>query len=56
MNRYAIISDAVVSNVIIWDGVAEWTPPNGTTVVELTVDEYCEAGMAYDSKLVPRFS
>lgn len=56
MNRYAIISDGIVSNVIVWDGVTEWQPPDGTTLVELTVDEFCEIGMTYNSKSVPRFS
>lgn len=32
--KYAIIDNVTkaVSNVIIWDGVSEWTPPVGTSV------------------------
>ena len=56
MNRYAIIAEDTVSNVVIWDGVAEWEPPAGTTVVALVADEYCEIGWIYDPKTTPRFS
>ena len=30
--RYAIIRSGVVENVALWDGVAPWTPPQGTTL------------------------
>lgn len=30
--RYVVIRDGVVENVIIWDGVTDWTPPEGCTV------------------------
>lgn len=35
--RYAIIEDStkVVQNIIIWDGVAPYTPPAGTTLVNV---------------------
>ena len=29
--RYVIIRDGVVENIILWDGSAEWEPPEGTT-------------------------
>jgi hypothetical protein len=34
---YAIVSDAskVVENIIVWDGVSPWTPPPGTTAVNV---------------------
>lgn len=33
MGRYAVInSDGVVENVVEWDGVAPWQPPEGCTV------------------------
>ncbi len=34
MNRYAIIKDDVVINVIIWDGKSEWNSPEGTKVIQ----------------------
>ena len=35
--RYAIVDDAtkVVQNVIVWDGVTTFTPPTGTTLVNV---------------------
>ena len=35
--RYAIVDDAtkVVQNVIVWDGVTPYTPPAGTTLVNV---------------------
>ena len=30
--RYAIIRDGIVENIILWDGVSDWTPPEGCTV------------------------
>jgi len=33
MNSYLIIKDNTVVNAIVWDGVSDWTPPEGTTAV-----------------------
>lgn len=32
MDRYLLIKDNVVVNVTIWDGVSDWTPPDGVTL------------------------
>jgi len=56
MNRHAIVVASVVENVILWDGVAEWAPPDGATVVALFVDESCDIGWTYDPKGSPRFT
>lgn len=32
---YAIIKDGECLNTIEWDGISEWSPPEGTTLVEL---------------------
>jgi hypothetical protein len=32
MNGYLVIKDNTVINTIVWDGVSDWTPPEGTTV------------------------
>ena len=32
--RYVIVEDGVVVNVILWDGVSDWTPPEGCTAVQ----------------------
>jgi hypothetical protein len=31
MNTYFLIKDNTVVNVFVWDGVSDWTPPDGTT-------------------------
>lgn len=35
--RYAIVDDIakVVENVIVWDGTSPYTPPTGTTLVNV---------------------
>ena len=33
MDRYAIVRDGVVENVSDWDGVTDWSPPEGTIAV-----------------------
>jgi hypothetical protein len=37
MNGYLVIKDEQVINTVLWDGVSDWTPPEGTTV-ELAPD------------------
>jgi hypothetical protein len=32
VNTYAIVEGGIVTNVILWDGEADWTPPVGSTV------------------------
>jgi hypothetical protein len=33
MDRYAVLNDKrVVVNVIIWDGISQWAPPESHTV------------------------
>ena len=33
MNGYLIIKDEQVINKVLWDGVSDWTAPEGTTAV-----------------------
>jgi hypothetical protein len=32
MSGYLVIKDNKVINAVVWDGVSDWTPPEGTTV------------------------
>lgn len=32
MNGYLVIKDEQVINTVLWDGVSDWTSPEGTTV------------------------
>ena len=31
MTTYLVIKDNTVINAVVWDGVSDWTPPEGTT-------------------------
>jgi hypothetical protein len=35
VNRYALIKDGVVVNVVAWDGTDRWTPPEDVELVLL---------------------
>ena len=33
MNKYLIVKAGKVVNTVVWDGISEWSPPEGTTAV-----------------------
>lgn len=45
MANYAIVENGVVVNIVIWDGVAEWSPNTGQTAVEIKDGD--EVGIGY---------
>lgn len=54
MANYAIVqdSDNLVLNMVVWDGVAAWSPPAGSTAVEDTggtakIDGWYESGVGF---------
>ena len=50
MKRYAIInSDNIVENIILWDEAAQWTPPEGTTMVKVE-EIFCGVGWKYENE------
>ena len=51
MANYALIdSNGVVQNIVVWDGVSPWTPPDGLTAV-LNPETVCAGiGWTYESK------
>lgn len=49
MKRYAIVNpDGVVENMIIWDEVSQWTPPEGHTMVKAE-EVLCDIGWKYEN-------
>jgi len=49
MKRYAIInSDNVVENVVLWDEVSQWSPPEGRSMIKVE-DVVCGIGWVYDN-------
>lgn len=53
--NYAVCQSGMVVNVVVWDGLASWTPPEGTELVLLQPDEWVSIGATYDPLAVPRF-
>jgi hypothetical protein len=51
--RYAIISNGIVENVAVWDGIEPWDP--GLPIVQLVDNEWCEIGCLYNESAAPRF-
>lgn len=41
MTRYAVVrdTDGLIENVVVWDGVTQWSPPASTSAVEDASDE-----------------
>ncbi len=53
---YAIVQGGIVVNLILWDGLAPWTPPVGTDAVHVEPGEWVDIGATYDDKATPRFA
>ena len=53
--NYAIIQSSIVTNVIAWDGVAPWSAPDGTELLQLAEGELCGCGWTYEEGATPRF-
>lgn len=52
-NRYALVqADGLVANVVEWDGVEPWTPPEDLTPVEATA-EVCPGWRLDDGDWLP---
>lgn len=51
MKRYAIIdSTGAVDNIILWDEAAQWSPPEGMTMVKVE-DVVCSIGWKYENEV-----
>lgn len=48
MKRWAVISDGIVRNIIAWDGVSEWSPPNIEDIVIEIEDKPVSIGWIYN--------
>lgn len=53
--QYAVIDRGVVTNKILWDGIAPWEPPFGCIAIQLIEGEVCDIGWSYDPDGDPRF-
>ena len=55
MNRYAIISENIVNNVIIWDGQSQLSIPLSWELIQLENNERCAPSWIYVLDETPRF-
>ena len=46
--KYAVISNGLVVNIILWDGEAPYTAPEGCQLIALQADE-AEVGSTYSN-------
>lgn len=51
MSRYAVIENGVVTNTVAWDGVSDWSPPEGAELVELSEDDPVGPRWTYDGSV-----
>lgn len=47
VTTYAVVEDGEVVNVVAWDGVTPWEPPEGSQVVSIPSDVNAGIGWAY---------
>jgi hypothetical protein len=45
--NYAVVQDGLVINTILWDGIAEWAPPEGSEAIPVPDGETVGTGYAY---------
>jgi hypothetical protein len=52
MANWAVIrqADDICDNVVVWDGVAQWDPPDLHYVVELQESDFAGIGWKYDQE------
>lgn len=47
LTNYAIIENGIVTNIVIWDGGSEWTPPTDAIAVPIPPSAFVSIGYAY---------
>jgi hypothetical protein len=48
--QWAVIREGLVEAVIVWDGVSDWTPPEGTIIESLADWPHVGIGWTYNPK------
>lgn len=48
MTHYALIDKALVTNLVVWDGEQEWSPPQGISAVQIPDGSEVGIGWIYD--------
>lgn len=47
MSNYAVIRDGVVENIVVLTDPEDWTPPYGTSIVEIPGGTFVDIGYLY---------
>jgi hypothetical protein len=49
--RYAVIdSNNYVVNIVLWDGVSEWSPGPGLSLIQIQEEQFVDIGWTYDEE------
>lgn len=48
--NYAVVIDGIVEKIIVWNGIDEWTPPEGAQVVQLSENSPVTVRWTYDGE------
>lgn len=48
--KYVLISsEGAVVNIVVWDGIALWSPPKNTQLVEIGDNDLVDIGWLYEN-------
>jgi len=47
---WAVVRDGLVENTVVWDGESDWTPPDGTELVNLADWPHVGIGWTHNPK------
>jgi hypothetical protein len=50
MDKYALVQHGMVVNIILWDGVSKWAPPDGMKVFKIPDGLNVAIGWYWDGK------
>jgi len=48
-NVYAVVENGVVVNMVVWDGVAQWQPPEGSQAIPVPEGTFVDIGWLYSN-------
>lgn len=52
--QWLLVKNGIIENIVVWDGVTEWTPPDGFELVGYDGDPAAAIGWGWvDGNLIP---
>ncbi len=49
-SRYAIVDDGTVINIVLWNGIDNWEPPETSECIKIGDVEYVSEGFKYSKE------